>query len=422
MDALLNGPFGRVPLTSTPLTIGRLPDNHLVITDPKTSSRHAEIRQDGERYTLTDLGSKNGTFVNEQQLVSNEPRPLYPGDVIRIGDTIFTYETASAAQIEPTIYAGQAKDSAYTPTIAVEPVSPTPVLSQDAQPQESQVPSASPQSAPSASANTAYGMGMSGIGGNASNSVREENQQEYQRQPYVPYMPPNQSVPSAQSPSSQPLPQQPMYGLPGQPMYGQSGYPQQPMYGQPPMQPGYPQQPMYGQAMQAGYPQQSMYGQAGNPGNQGYQMPQYGVIPGAAGVQPRRNRALPIVAAIVGAVVVLGIIFGVIYFAVRSTPTKTLTTFCNDIQSGNYQGAYDQFSAGVREATPESIFENSTKAAITAGGGLRACTIANVSDDGSIGTGLMTWVPNKNGSPAAFDTTLIDENGTWKIDSLKLRQ
>lgn len=407
MDALLNGPFGRVTLSSTPLTIGRLPDNHLVITDPKTSSRHAEIRQDAGGYTLTDLGSMNGTFVNEQQLVSKEPRTLHPGDVIRIGDTRFTYEVDRPDQIEPTVYAGQVNDPAYTPTIASPPVSPTPVLSREAAVQEatSVIPpvSANPQSSSSASPNTAYGMGMSG-------GVREENQQEYQRQPYVPYMPPNQPVPSSQSA----VQGQPAYPQPSQPL------PQQPMYGQPGPQ-GYFQSPMYrqpqGQQGQQGYPQQALYGQ------QGYQMPQYGTVPvPAVGTQPRRNRTLPLIAAIVGGLVVLAIILGVVYFAVRSTPTKTLTTFCNDIQSGNYQGAYDQFSAGVREANAESAFATSTKAVVTAGGGLKACTIADVSDDGSIGTGVMTWVPNKNGSAAAFDTTLIDENGTWKIDSLKLRQ
>ncbi|HCI82539.1 MAG TPA: hypothetical protein DHW02_22925 [Ktedonobacter sp.] len=387
MDALLNGPFGSVPLSSTPLTIGRLPNNHLVITDPKTSSRHAEIRQEAGGYILTDLGSMNGTFVNEQPLVSKEPHMLNPGDVIRVGDTRFTYEVQGAAQVEPTIYDGQGNNPAYMPTIVAPPVSPTPVLPQE--------PSSSSQPSPSASANTSYGMGMS-------STTHEESQQDYQHQPYIPYMPPNQQVPSSQS--------SPSYSAqPGRP-----GYPQPPQYGQP-VQQGYPQPSVYGQP--PGYPQQPMYGQ------QGYQMPQYGTVSvPAAATQPRRKRTLAIISAIVGGVVVLAVILGAVYFAVRSTPTKTLTTFCNDIQSGNYQGAYDQFSAGVREATPESTFVTSTKAAVDSGGGLKACSIADVTDDGSIGTGVMTWVPNKNGSAAGFDTTLIDENGTWKIDSLKLRQ
>ncbi len=398
MDALLNGPFGRVPLSSIPLTIGRLPDNLLVINDPKTSSRHAEIRQGAEGYTLTDLGSMNGTFVNEQQLASKEPRTLHPGDVIRIGDTRFTYELNNSDRmqpIEPTMFAGQVQDPALTPTIAVPPVSPTPVLAQEAAGQEiasgtsSGAHSSSSQASSSASPNTAYGMGMG-------SSVREEHQQEYQRQPYVPYIPPNQPVQgqSAYPQSSQPLPQQPMYGQPGQ-----QGYFQQPMYGQP-------------QGFQ-GYPQQASYGQ------QGYQMPQYGTVPvPAVGAQPRRKRMLPLIAAIVGGLVVLALILGGVYFAVRSTPTKTLTTFCSDIQSGNYQGAYSQFSARIRESGTEATFENSFKTALAARKGLKGCAVGDVSDDGSIGNGVMTWVFNDSGPSAVFKTTLLDENGTWKIDNL----
>lgn len=376
MDALLNGPFGRVPLSSTPLTIGRLPDNHLVIQDPKTSSRHAEIRQDATGatgvvgYTLTDSGSTNGTFVNEQQLVSHEPYKLNPGDVIRIGDTRFTYEVHDATQVEPTVSDGQRNNPAYMPTVVAPPISPMPVLPQEP----------SPSSQPLPSANTAYGMGMSG-------SAHEESQQDYQHQSYIPYMPPNQQVPSSQSsPSYQ--------AQPGQPM--QPEYPQPPQYGQPP---GYPQQPMYGQ--------------------QGYQMPQYGTVPvPAVSMQPRRKRTLAIVSTIVGAVVVLAVILGVVYFAVRSTPTKTLNTFCNDIQSNNYQGAYDQFSARIRESGTEASFESAFKTALAARRGLKGCAVGNVNDDGSIGNGVMTWVFNDSGPSAVFKTTLLDENGTWKIDNL----
>ena len=401
MNALLNGPFGRVPLSSTPFTIGRLPDNHLVISDPKTSSRHAEIRQDAGTYTLTDLGSMNGTFVNEQQLMRNEPHKLNSGDVIRIGDTRFTYEVSNSTQIEPTVFAGQVNDPAYAPTISVPPVSPTPVLAEDATGQgaSSGTPSvpATPQPSSSASSNTAYGMGMSG-------TAREENQQEYQRQPYVPYMPSGQPGVSPQPPykgqptyppSSQPLPQQPMYGQPGS-----QNYSQQPMYGQ----------PIYGQ----GYPPQAPYGP------QGYPMPpQYGTVPvPVAGTQPRRSRRIALIAAIVGGLVVLAVILSVVYFAVRSTPTKTLTTFCSDIQSGNYQGAYDQFSARVRESGTETSFASALKTALVARKGLKGCAVGDVTDDGGAVNGVMTWVFNDSGPSVVFKTTLLDENGAWKIDNL----
>ncbi len=68
LDASLNGPSGRITLGTNVLTIGRSASNQLVVSDPKTSSRHAEIRPEGSDYTLIDLGSTNGTFVNGQRL------------------------------------------------------------------------------------------------------------------------------------------------------------------------------------------------------------------------------------------------------------------------------------------------------------------------------------------------------------------
>lgn len=46
------------------ITIGRAPDNLIVIDDPSVSGRHAEIRLVGESYHLKDRGSTNGTRVN----------------------------------------------------------------------------------------------------------------------------------------------------------------------------------------------------------------------------------------------------------------------------------------------------------------------------------------------------------------------
>src|SRR3974390_2153649 len=97
MEATLVGPYGQTTLEPTPypFTIGRAPDNRLVVNELKVSSHHAQIRPEGQGYEIIDLGSSNGTFVNEQQLLPNLPRFLYPGDQIRIGDTRFTYEAGT---------------------------------------------------------------------------------------------------------------------------------------------------------------------------------------------------------------------------------------------------------------------------------------------------------------------------------------
>jgi len=98
MEASLNGPLGRTALGFARLTIGRSQDNGLVVSDPKASSHHAEIRPDGSSYSIVDLNSTNGTFVNERQLDPGASRLLQPGDAIRIGDTKFSFEARSLAQ------------------------------------------------------------------------------------------------------------------------------------------------------------------------------------------------------------------------------------------------------------------------------------------------------------------------------------
>ena len=50
--------------TEDVITIGRAPDNMIVIDDGSVSSRHAQMERTGDTYTLKDLGSTNGTRVN----------------------------------------------------------------------------------------------------------------------------------------------------------------------------------------------------------------------------------------------------------------------------------------------------------------------------------------------------------------------
>jgi hypothetical protein len=62
-------------------TVGRFPDNHVVINNPHVSRRHCAILvHAGERCELCDTASKNGTYVNGQRITG--PTPLNPGDEI----------------------------------------------------------------------------------------------------------------------------------------------------------------------------------------------------------------------------------------------------------------------------------------------------------------------------------------------------
>ena len=77
----------------TVATIGRLPECEVSIADPGASRRHAQIREQSGVYTLTDLGSTNGTRLNGQTVQSRE---LADGDRITIGTTVLEFQKGSA--------------------------------------------------------------------------------------------------------------------------------------------------------------------------------------------------------------------------------------------------------------------------------------------------------------------------------------
>jgi pSer/pThr/pTyr-binding forkhead associated (FHA) protein len=295
-----------------------LPDNKLVISDPKASSHHAEIRQAGSGYTLTDVGSTNGTFVNEQQLARSQPHPLVSGETIRIGSTRFRYEMENEQQEDATLYDDNQAVSSLPPTVAAPPV---------------------------ALAGTVNAADM----------------------PNIPLPPPPQEA------------------------YAPPAYLQQPAYGQP---------PVYGQNV-------SSYA---------------GIPPAPLPAQQKKNRRI-LLWGVVGGVILLLLLCSGIAYATRSTPEKTLTAFCNDLQSGNNQDAYTQLSTRNRESVTEATFAQELTALSSKDGGVQSCTVANTSDDGTVGRGAITIVPNNPAVKAQLlNATLITENGTWKIDTFTVPQ
>ena len=71
-----------IPLDKEETTIGRKPDNDIVIDNQAVSGHHASIKVEGDKLVLEDLGSLNGTFVNSQKISKTE---LFNGDVVLIG-------------------------------------------------------------------------------------------------------------------------------------------------------------------------------------------------------------------------------------------------------------------------------------------------------------------------------------------------
>ena len=72
------------------IVLGRGDHAEIRLEDPFASARHARIREQGNIVIVEDLGSTNGTYLNEELLQT--PRPLHPGDRVRIGDSEFTFE------------------------------------------------------------------------------------------------------------------------------------------------------------------------------------------------------------------------------------------------------------------------------------------------------------------------------------------
>jgi pSer/pThr/pTyr-binding forkhead associated (FHA) protein len=72
-------------------SIGRLPDNTVVIDNPAVSSRHARVMRDGDDFILEDLKSTNGTFVNGTRITRHT---LQDGDVVLVGKHSIAFETA----------------------------------------------------------------------------------------------------------------------------------------------------------------------------------------------------------------------------------------------------------------------------------------------------------------------------------------
>ncbi|MBN1284139.1 MAG: FHA domain-containing protein [Anaerolineae bacterium] len=185
-------------LTKDVITLGRDITNDVVVNDPEVSRHHARFTRTSSGYTLEDLGSTNGTFVNGQRL--SVARALVNGDMVGMGETV--------------TMAYEAVDMPAGPSQTV-PREPAPGRPQPQPPQPVYQPPPYPQQQP-------YG--------------------QPQQQPYGGQQP--------QQPYGQP---QPPYGQPQQP------YGQQPPYGQQQPRPygQYAEQPPYG--AEAAYPQAEPY-------------------------------------------------------------------------------------------------------------------------------------------------------------------
>jgi hypothetical protein len=90
-----DGSSRTVVVDGRPLTIGRAPDNGLVLADTRASRHHARLYGRRGALLLTDLGSTNGSWVNDRRI---DEMALGEGDQIRIGDTVIVVESVEPGE------------------------------------------------------------------------------------------------------------------------------------------------------------------------------------------------------------------------------------------------------------------------------------------------------------------------------------
>ena len=83
-----------------PQRIGRDPNCELQLAHPSVSRRHASLEYIGERWLLSDLGSRHGTMVNGNRIDKNEPMQVSHGDSIAIPPLVFRVDMGEGALAE----------------------------------------------------------------------------------------------------------------------------------------------------------------------------------------------------------------------------------------------------------------------------------------------------------------------------------
>jgi hypothetical protein len=134
------------------VTLGRDITNDITINDPEVSRHHLRLTRGAGGFTLEDLGSTNGTFVNGQRLTG--ARPLRTGDMVGLGETVTLAYDASSRAAAPSYNDAGAE---ITSPGAMGGRSPSPYAPQQApmqQPQQDygyRPPAQAPQQAPMSS-------------------------------------------------------------------------------------------------------------------------------------------------------------------------------------------------------------------------------------------------------------------------------
>jgi len=81
------------------LTLGREAGADIPLPFNTISARHARLSRDGDAWSVADLGSANGTFLDDRRLVVGQLQPLRAGQLFRLADVEITFEGPSPQKI-----------------------------------------------------------------------------------------------------------------------------------------------------------------------------------------------------------------------------------------------------------------------------------------------------------------------------------
>lgn len=86
-----------IPLNEAMQVLGRDDSADIAVADASISRRHASIERTEQGYWISDLGSTNGTFVNEKRV---DRSPLVPGDRVQLGGFIFKFLCSNHIELQ----------------------------------------------------------------------------------------------------------------------------------------------------------------------------------------------------------------------------------------------------------------------------------------------------------------------------------
>ncbi|MBX7222798.1 MAG: FHA domain-containing protein [Blastocatellia bacterium] len=103
LQLLIYSPQGQqteFPLVENRVSIGRAEQNKIVLFDERASRSHAILERNGDGYTLTDLQSRNGTYLNGVEMKRGGSRQLTDGDEIKIGNFRLVYKVGAEPKLD----------------------------------------------------------------------------------------------------------------------------------------------------------------------------------------------------------------------------------------------------------------------------------------------------------------------------------